>query len=167
MLLSCDPSKKTVSRVRCSHLAGLLSAIERKRVCGKFVTPKAIFELSKQDFGLLRQITRPRIVAKELGQFRRRQLGGINVALHFAQSDWPFGRRTVRVENRILRILPALMDETELRSASIFHEAVTVGIAVTINPSQSPLDVRPNRLNERAVTCALVVGAGKHDEKRR
>src|SRR5713101_9846034 len=59
------------------------------------------------------------------------------------------------------------MDETEFRSPSIFYEAVAIGVAVMINPCESALDVRPNRLNECEVTRAPVVSAGKDDEKRR
>ena len=84
MFLRSDTSKKTVACVRRSRLTGLLFAIERKRVCGKFVTPEGLFEPSGQGFRLLRQIARLCIVAEELSQFGRRQLGSVNVALHFA-----------------------------------------------------------------------------------
>src|SRR6266496_6063674 len=167
MLLGSDTSKKTVACVRRSHLAGLLSAIERKRVCGKFVTPETLFKSSGQGFRLLRQIARPSIIAEELSQFGRRQLGSVNVALHFAQSDWSFGGRAVSVENRIVRVLPTLMDETEFRPTSIFHEAVAIDVAIMIDPCERALDVRPNRLNERAVPRTRVVRTGEHDEKRR
>src|SRR4026207_1510436 len=68
VLLGSDTSKKTVACVRRSHLAGLLSAIERKRVCGKLVTPEGLFEASGEGFRLLRQIARPCIIAEELSQ---------------------------------------------------------------------------------------------------
>src|SRR5437867_1408736 len=148
MLLGRDTSEKTVAYVRRSYLAGLFSAIERKCVCGKFVRPETLFESSRQGFRLLRQIARSCIIAEELSQFGGRQLGSVNVALHFAQSDWSFGGRPVGVENRIVRVLPTLMDETEFRHASIFHEAVAIGVAIMIDPCERALDVRPNRLNE-------------------
>ena len=130
MLLRRDTSKKAVSRVRRSHPAGLLPAIERKGVCGKFITPETLAESSEEGFGLFRQTTRLCRIAEEFSQFGRRQLGSINVALDFAQSDWPFGGCAVRVENRIVRVLPTLMDETEFRLACVFHETVAIDVAI-------------------------------------
>src|SRR6266576_1133868 len=165
MLRGRNTSEKTMTCVGRSHFTGLLSAIERECVCGKFVTPETLFESSEQSFRLFRQVACLCIVTEELSQFGRRQLGSVKVALHFAQSDWSFGRRTVGVENRIMRVLPTLMDETEFRLASVFHETVAIDVAIMIDPCKRALDVRPNRLNERAITRARVVRACEHDEK--
>src|SRR6266480_3765430 len=64
-----------------------------------------------------------------------------------------------------MRVFPALMDETEFRPASIFDEPIAIDVAIMINPREGTLDVRPNRLNKRAVTCAFEIRAGEHDEK--
>src|SRR6266508_6422105 len=70
------------------------------------------------------------------------------------------------MENCIVRILPALMDETEFGPASILDEAVALDVTVMIDPRERALDVRPNSLNEHAITGALVVRPGEHDKKR-
>src|SRR5438094_4946600 len=154
-LYGCDSGKKAMARVRRSHPAWLLSAIECECIGRKFVAPKAFFKSSAQDAGLLRQIARPCIITKEFSQPSGHQLGSVNVALHFAQRDRSLGRRAVRVENRIVRVLPTLVDKTEFRPASVFHEAVSIDIAVMVNPSECTFDVRPNTLDERAISRAL------------
>ena len=63
-------------------------------------------------------------------------------------------------------VLPTLVDETEFRPTSIFHETVAVDVAIMVDPFEGALDVRPNRLNEYAVTRTSVVRTGEHDEKR-
>src|SRR5207248_2674585 len=66
-----------------------------------------------------------------------------------------------------VRVLPTLVDKTEFRPASVFHEAVSIDIAVMVNPSECTFDVRPNTLDERAISRALVIRAGENDKKRR
>src|SRR5437762_7996093 len=116
MLCGCDSGKKAMTRVRRADPAGLLPAIERKRVGGKLITPETLFESLAEGFGLLRQITRPCIIAEEFSQCGRRQLCSVNVALHFAQSDWSLGRSAVRVENCIVRVLRSEEHTSELQS---------------------------------------------------
>src|SRR5437879_10772316 len=117
MLCGCDSGKKAMTRVRRSYPAGLLPAIERKRVGGKLITPETLFESLEEGFGLLRQITRPCIIAEELSQSGRRHLRSVNVALHFAQRDRSLGRSAVRVENCVVRVLPRSEEHTsELQS---------------------------------------------------
>src|SRR4029078_6712083 len=130
MVRGRNTSEKTMTGVGRSHFTRLLSAIQRKCVCGKFGTPETLFESSKQGFRLFRQVACLCIITEELSQFGRCQLGGVNVTLNFAQSDWSFGGRAVRVENRIVGVLPTLMDETEFRLASIFHKAVAINVAI-------------------------------------
>src|SRR6266481_5916366 len=65
MLCGCDSGEKAMTRVRRSYPAGLLPAIERKRVGGKFITPETLVESSEEGFGLLRQITRACRIAEE------------------------------------------------------------------------------------------------------
>ena len=58
------------------------------------------------------------------------------------------------------------MHETVFRFAAIFDEPVAIRIAVTIDPFERALNVRPNGLGECAVASALVVCAGKHHKQR-
>src|SRR5207249_6601810 len=116
MLCGCDSGKKAMTRVRRADPAGLLPAIERKRGGGKLITPETLFESLAEGFGLLRQITRPCIIAEEFSQCGRRQLCSVNVALHFAQSDWSLGRSAVRLENCIVSVLTALMIKLKIRT---------------------------------------------------
>src|SRR5947208_15403904 len=65
MLCGCDSGKKAMTRVRRSYPAGLLPAIERKRVGGRLITPETLFDSLEEDLDLLRQITHLCINAKE------------------------------------------------------------------------------------------------------
>ena len=48
------------------------------------------------------------------------------------------------MENRVVRILPTLMDEAVLRLAAIFDEAVAIQVAIAIDPGERALDVWPD-----------------------
>ena len=74
---------------------------------------------------------------------RRRQFGRIDISLHFAQSDGRFSQLSIGMKNRISGILPALLNQTFIGMRSVFHEAVAIGVAVTVDPFQSKPDVRP------------------------
>ncbi len=92
---------------------------------------------------------------------------GIDVALHFAERDRRLGQRTVLVEDRIVRVLPPLLDQTAVRRARVLHEAVAVAIAVAIDPGQSGLDVRPELLDRREIAGPVVVAARQQHEQGR
>jgi len=78
------------------------------------------------------------------------ELRGVDVALNLAERDRSFGRSAVGVEDRIERILPALMEQPGRRAARVLEEAVAIRIAVAIDPVERRFDVRPKRTDECA-----------------
>ena len=71
------------------------------------------------------------------------------------------------MKDRVEGILPALIGEPLLGGALIFDEAVTVGIARTIDPAQPGLDRRPQLGQRFLVAGALDIEAGEQHEQRR
>src|SRR5205809_4792009 len=59
------------------------------------------------------------------------------------------------------------MNETVFRPPGVLDEAITICIAIVVDPLKRALDVRPNRLHESAVTRALKICACQHHKKRR
>src|SRR5262249_36545133 len=70
---------------------------------------------------------------RELG---RPDLGVVDVPLHLCRSDRAGCRGAVCERNRFVRVLPALVERPNLRSAAVLDEAVAVVIAVTVDPLQ-------------------------------
>src|SRR5689334_19285731 len=58
------------------------------------------------------------------------------------------------------------MNQALFRLARVFHKAVPISITVVINPFECTLDVRPDRLSENAIACALVVRPRKNGKQR-
>ena len=75
--------------------------------------------------------------------------------------------RAVGVEDRVVRILPALVDQALLVGAVILDEAVAVGIARPVDPAQRRFDVGPQLAQRFDVAGVLGVEAGQHHEQRR
>ena len=73
------------------------------------------------------------------GQALRR----IDVALHLAERDRPLRYRAIGVKDRVVEVLPALVDQARFVGAVIFDEAVAIGIARPVDPAQRRFDVRP------------------------
>src|SRR5579863_9705316 len=78
-------------------------------------------------------------------------LRSVNVALHFDERDRALGQFAIRMENRIVTVLPALVDQTFFRPATIFDKAVTIAIAVNVDPVERRLYLRPKRADSRDV----------------
>src|SRR5205823_8275502 len=112
-----------------------------------------------QFLGLANKLLRPRVIADTSGQSRCRELGSIYVALHLAQSDGAFGRLAVRMKDRVMRILPALVDQPMVRATCILYESILVAIAVAIDPGESAHNIGPNRASEDEVAGAFVISA--------
>src|SRR5215831_2373323 len=63
-------------------------------------------------------------------------------------------------------IFPTLVNETVFRPAAVFDETITICVAVTIDPLERALDVRPDRLDKSAVTRAFVISSCQDHKKR-
>ena len=98
---------------------------------------------------------------------RGQTLRRIDVALHLAERDRALRDRAVGVEDRVVGILPALIDQTLLVGAVILDEAVAIGIARPVDPAQRRFDVGPELAQRLDVAGVLGVEPGQHHEQRR
>ena len=69
--------------------------------------------------------------------------GGKYVALHLAERNRPRSEFSIGVENRVRRVLPALVDQPGAAVPLILDEAVAVGITVGVDPVQRRERIRP------------------------
>ena len=120
------PREQRVSGIRRTDAARLLSPVERERVRLKVVAPERVLEPFAQaarpsrshDGGIdLAERSAPSGAAADARE---------RVALDLAQRDRRFRQRAVRVEHRIERVLPTLLDQAVRRAARILDEAVAV-----------------------------------------
>src|SRR6516164_5522855 len=101
---------------------------------------------------------------------RRSQRGGmplcrVDVALDLAQRDWTLRHSAIFVEDRVVRILPALIYQTAGILAVVLDKAVAVRIAIGIDPMYRRLDMRPQRLHRLEVACAPEVFASNQNKQ--
>ena len=75
--------------------------------------------------------------------------------------------RTVGMEDRVVGVLPALVDQAILVGAVIFDEAVAIGIARSVDPAQRRFNVGPKLAQRLDVAGVLGVKPGQHHEQRR
>src|SRR5690606_38892916 len=97
----------------------------------------------------------------------RTHLGCVSVSLHLDERDRRLRELAVLVEDGVVRVLPALVDEPVLGLPRVFEETIPVEIAVTVDPVERRLYVRPKRTYELHVAGPLPIRCGEHDEERR
>src|SRR5437868_2057398 len=153
--------------IGCAYPALAFFAVQRNRVSRQLLAPEGGFEIFAERLSLKTQFRGTAGMAERGCDLRGAEPGGVHVPLDLTQRDGTFGQRAVRVKNGILRILPTLLDEAFGRAAEIFDEAVPVGVAVAIDPTQCQLDVGPDGAQELEVADTLVVSRREHDEQRR
>src|SRR2546425_1215681 len=66
----------------------------------------------------------------------------IGIPLHFDERDGSFGEASVGKRDRIVGVLPTLIDQTAPCPAFIFHKAVAIHIAIAVYPSQCGFGIR-------------------------
>ncbi len=115
----------------------------------------------------LRQFLHELLFAQNGCQRGPRAPGRIDVTLDLAEGDRALRQGAVRVKHGVVRILPALMNESAWRLAAVFREAVAVPIAVPVDPLKRRFDVGPEQFQERAVCCAFVIRARQEHKERR
>src|ERR1700730_9407764 len=120
--------------IRCPDPAWALVSIERQGIGAKTLAPKSRLEFLLQRLRLAAQPGFEIIFAHAMREFRGMRLGPEHVALHFAKRDRPFGQRATGVENRIIRILPALIDKARRVLPRIFDKAVSIRVAKRVDP---------------------------------
>src|SRR5579862_4465673 len=166
MFLRCDASVEAVACVGSAHTTGVLLAVERQSVHTDLRTPESAFKALSQGPRLIRLRACYVVMPENRGQLCASQPRGVYVALHLAECDWPFGQSTVRMEDRIVRVLPALLHQAIRRAPMVLNEAVSVRIAVAVDPLERSLHIGPDRLDEGDIRGAPVVSTGQHDKQR-
>src|ERR1700730_2758167 len=126
-----------MTRIRCADPAWMLVSIERQGKGPKILAPKSRLEFLLQRFRLAAQPGFEIILAQAMREFRGMRLVPEHIALHFAKRDRPFGQRAIGVKDRIIRILPALIDKAGPGLPRIFDKAVSIGVAERVDPLQS------------------------------
>ena len=121
-----DPGEQRMAGVGRAHPAGPLVAVERERVGASSSHQNALSNCSRSASASLARRARRSASPSAAASARRAALGGVDVALHLAQRDRAFGERAVGVEDRVVRILPALLDQARSASARVLDEAVAV-----------------------------------------
>ena len=162
-----DAGEEALPGVGGPHPAGPLVAVQGQGVGGQLLAPECLLEPLAQRLGLLRQLRGPVRPPQHGSQRRAGPPGGVDVALHLAQSDGAMRQRAVGVEDGVVGVLPPLVQQAIGRLPLILHEAVPVPVAVAVDPVQGGLDVGPQGVDEGPVAGALVVGASEQDEQRR
>jgi len=156
-----------MTRIRCPDPAWILVPIERQGIGAKILAPKRRPEILLQTLRLAAQPDFEIILAHAMREFRGMRLGPEHVALHFAKRDRPFGQRAIGVENRIIRILPALIDKARRVLPRIFDKAVSIRVAERVDPLQSRVDIRPDRGDRFDIPGPVEIHASQHDIERR
>src|SRR3569623_1370855 len=71
------------------------------------------------------------------------------------------------MEDRIVRILPALLGQAAFGTARILDETVAIAVAEFVDPAQGITNIAPDRADEIQVAGALIIGACQTHEQRR
>src|ERR1043166_3371077 len=162
-----NPRQQRVTGIGGHDPAGPFLAIKGYRVSRQLLAPECRLEALPQ---LLRgQFEAPRqgIVPERPSQPRGVPLGGVDIALHFAERDGPLCQLAIRVEDRVGGVLPALIDQPRRRLPVIFNKPIPIGIAVTVDPAQRRRYVRPYPSNCLEIAGAREILPGEHYEQRR
>src|SRR4029079_8813019 len=91
----------------------------------------------------------------------------IDIGLHLDQRDWTARHAPVAMEDRIVAVLPALVDQAILVHAAVLDEAIAIAIAAGIDPMQGGLEIGPQPAHGGEITGAIEVGTGEHQAQRR
>src|SRR6476660_4391935 len=126
--------------VRAERVDLLLVAVEREDVeAAALLVPECLVEACAQLIGLpvepLRKLALAPDFARELGHTAFRV---VDVALGLDRRDRWVRKRPVRVALRVPRVLPRLVGEAGVVAALVLDEAVSVAVAVLVDPGQRP-----------------------------
>src|SRR5918996_4086678 len=138
-----DAGEQGVPGVRCADPAGPLVAIQRQDVGTEVVVPERRVEAETQLLGLTIQGRRALLEPEPSGNGSRPASGSVGIALDLDERDRPLGQGAVGVEDRIVAVLPALIDQPLTCPPAILDEAVAVTVAVLVDPSERRLDIGP------------------------
>jgi hypothetical protein len=73
--------------------------------------------------------------------------------------------RAVRVEDGVVGVLPALMEQAIGGLLVILYEAIAVSVSVPVDPEEGGFDVGPEGFHERPVAGPFIVRASQQDKQ--
>ncbi len=146
-----NAAEQGVAGIGADHLALALLAVEGNDIAAERLAPEGLVESFGKALGLAPQPCRMVMLAKHLGGAGDRALGGIDIGLDLDQRDRPLCQSAIGVEDRVIGVLPALIEQALVGCPVIFDEAVAVAIAGTVDPAERRQDVRPQPL-ERSMS---------------
>ena len=147
--------------------AGSLRAVERQRVDAEVAQPERLLEAGAKRRRLCRKRVRFAASASQPREAARAAPGRVHIPLNLTERDRAVGQAAILVEDRVVRVLPALLHEAVRRVPLVFDESVAVDVAVPVDPLQRRLNVRPDAIDQLAVAGPQVVLGGEDDEERR
>ena len=116
------------------HPAGALFPIERQNVGAKLLVKEGGVEPPPH-------ADRPIPIQRRSGRVTHgvvdtagRVPGAVDIGLDLSESDRPLRDRSVGVEDRVVAVLPALVLKALVRHPAIFDEAVSVPVAMLVDP---------------------------------
>src|SRR5260370_20113171 len=135
--------------------ARFLGAAERTRVETDLFAPERLFEPPREALGVELEPVGEIMEAEAAGALGGQPLGGVCVALRFAERDRAARELAVLMKDRVERIFPSLIAQAVLQSiaprAAIFEKAVDVGVARSRHPVERFFRRRPPRAQGRLV----------------
>src|SRR6267142_6630678 len=134
MLRSGEVREQALAGIRAAYPALILLTVQCERVHRDLRTPEALLEALLEAARSVGERTFSHVVPEHLRQLGSGHERGMGVTLDLAQRNGSFGKPAVRVEHRVMRILPALLNQSVRRAALILDESVLVCIAVALQP---------------------------------
>jgi hypothetical protein len=164
-----DPAPEQVPHVRAQAVHPLLLAVEGQREAPALRDPEVLQEPAAQRVGIRVEAVGERRVLPHLA----REPGGppfgvVDVALDLAGRDRARGDPAVPEQDRVPRVLPALVHQAGLRVARLVLDvAVAVAVAPDVDPLQRGPRVRLELADEIGVAGPALVFLQQHEEERR
>src|ERR1700761_308570 len=84
----------------------------------------------------------------------------VDVSLYFAESDRALGETSIGVKDRVMRILPTLLNQAIRRETCILHESITISVAKVVDPVDGRSNIAPDRFHQLAIACSFKVSGG-------
>ena len=164
-ILADHAAEQHLPGIRGAHLASPLLAVERKRVGSELLAPERLLETLGERPGLRLEPLRDVRLAEPQRASRGELFCGVDVALDLGERDVALRELAVGMEDRVERVLPALVGEPLFGGALVFDKAVLIGVAGTVDPGEPGLDRRPQLDQRFLVAGALDIAPREQDEQ--
>jgi hypothetical protein len=162
-----DAAPEQMADVRTQRVDLLLLAVERERIVAALAVPERLVERLAQPLRAPLEPVGERWVVPALArESRRAPKRVVGVALDLAGRDRRLGTRPVGEQDRVPRVLPALVVEPAGRAPAVLEEAVAVEVALLLDPAHCGASVLFESADEFAVPCPQVVLVEQNEEER-